>query len=75
MLAFKTARWVFSQYGDGHIYFLNPKSFRLAVVKQAYRLLGDTIEFDDAQGYIRKIFTLAFTKINNMSRLGVITYS
>lgn len=75
VIAFKTARWSFSQYADNHIYFLNPRCFKLSVVKQAYRLLGDSIEFTDAAGFIRKVFTLAQATTNNKSRLGVITYS
>lgn len=67
-LVFKTAKWVFSQYGTDTIYMLGP-SFKLMVVKQAFRLMGDTIEFPDAAGYIRKLFTLAQTKTNNRRRL------
>lgn len=75
ILAFKTARYVFSQYapavasGTGDVWFLNPKSFQLAVVKQAFRLMGDVQEFTDASGYIRKIFTLAQCITDNKSRL------
>ena len=72
ILAFKTARYVFSQYGSDVIYFLSPKAFQLRVVKQAYRLLGDTIEFQDAAGYIRKVFTLCQTTVSNRSRLGAL---
>jgi hypothetical protein len=72
LLAFKSALYGFSQYGDDHIYFLNPKSFQLAVFKNAFRDLGETVEFESANGYIRKIFTMAQTKTNNKSRLGVI---
>ncbi len=75
ILAFKTARYVFSQFGSAKIYFLNPKSYQVIVVKQAFRSLGDTQEFTDAQGYIRKMFTLAQAVTNNKSRLGVISYS
>jgi hypothetical protein len=75
VIAFKTARWSFSQYADANIYFLNPKCIKLSVVKQAYRLLGDTIEFEDAAGFIRKVYTLAQLTTNNKSRLGVVAYS
>jgi len=72
VLAFKNARFVFSQYGTDVIYFLNPKNLKLKVVKQAYRLLGDTIEFPDSAGYIRKVFTLCQLTTNNRSRLGAL---
>jgi hypothetical protein len=75
VIAFKTARYVFSQYGDNKIYFLNPKSFKLLVNKSAFRLMGDTIEFQDVNGYIRKLFSLCQAVTNNRSRLGVIVYS
>ncbi len=71
VLAFKTLRYVFSQYGDDHVYFLG-KSFKLTVFKNAYRLLGETAEFPQANGFIRKIFTLAQTGTNNKSRLAVV---
>ena len=44
-------------------------------VKQAFRLMGDTIEFEGSNGYIRKLFSLCQLITNNKSRLGVITYS
>jgi len=72
VLAFKTLRYVFSQYGDDHVYFLSGKSFKLYVFKNAYRMLGDTAEFPQTNGFIRKIFTLAQTGTNNKSRLAVI---
>jgi len=75
IIAFKTGRYVFSQYADNHIYFLNPKSLQLVTVKQAFRLMGDTIEFEGSNGYIRKLFSLCQLITNNKSRLGVITYS
>lgn len=72
VLAFKTARYVFSQYANDRIYFLNPKSFQVVVFKSAFRLLGDTIELPNANGYIRKIFTLLQSRTNNKSRLATI---
>lgn len=73
VLAFKTARYVFSQYATSSIYFLNPKSFTLKVFKNAFRLLGDTIELPNANGFIRKIFTLLQLTTNNKSRGAVLT--
>lgn len=73
LLAFKSALYGFSQYGDDHIYFLNPKTFKLSTFKSAFRDLGETVEFESANGYIRKIFTMAHTSTNNKSRLAVIS--
>jgi len=71
-LAFKQARYIFSQYGDDHIYFLGPKTFQLVAFKNAYRVLGDKAEFTNANGYIRKIFSMGQTRTGNKSRLAVI---
>jgi hypothetical protein len=73
VLAFKTARFVFSQYSTNRIYLYNPKSLQIVVFKSAFRLLGDTIELPNANGFIRKIFTLLQTRTNNKSRLAVLT--
>ena len=73
VLAFKTARYVFSQYGTTSIFFLNAKTFKLKVFKNAYRLLGDTKELINAAGYTRQIFSLLQTTTNNKSRLAVIS--
>lgn len=72
ILAFKTARVIYSQYATTRMYFLNPKSFSIDMFKQAKRTLGDTIELPNANGYIRKIFTMLQSKTNNKSRLGVL---
>lgn len=72
ILAFKTARVIFSQYATARCYFLNPKSYQIVFYKGAKRALGDTIELPNANGYIRKIFTMLQAKTNNKSRLGVV---
>ncbi len=72
VLAFKSLRYVFSHAGDDKVYFLSGRSFKLYVFKSAYRLLGDTAEFPQTNGFIRKIFTLAQCGTNNKSRLAVI---
>ncbi len=72
ILAFKTARMIYSQYATARIYFLNPKSLQIRMFKQAKRVLGDTIELPNANGYIRKIFTMLQTVTNNKSRLAVL---
>lgn len=71
-LAFKTARYVFSQYGDDHIYFLNSKCFGIQASKEAFREKGDTVEIPNANGYVVKIYSMLQTTTNNKSRLAVI---
>lgn len=67
-LAFKTARWVFSQYGGTRIYGLHPKSFRLNVSKDAYQLKGETIEIPNAHGYVCKIYSMLQTTTPEKNR-------
>ncbi len=71
-LAFKTARYIFSQYGDDHIYFLNSKCFGVRASKEAFREKGDTVEIPNANGYVVKIYSMLQTTTNNKSRLAVI---
>lgn len=70
-VAFKTAAWVYSQYGDDKIYGLNPRAFKLVVSKQYFRDKGETREFDDANGFGFKIYSALQTVTNNKSRLFV----
>lgn len=72
-LAFKTARFVFSQYSTTRVYFLNPKSFNLDVFKGYFRKKGDTIEFQNQEAYISRIGSMLQAKTNNKSRLAVLT--
>lgn len=72
LLAFKTARMIYSQYATARIYLLNPKSFSIDMYKLAKRKLGDTLEIPGANGYERKIYTMLQAKTNNKSRLGVL---
>lgn len=71
VLAFKTARYTFSQYGLTNVqHFLNPKSFFLVVSSNMYRDLGDTQEIPNANGFVRKLYTALQSVTNNRSRLG-----
>ncbi len=72
ILAFKTARYVFSQYGGTRQYGLNPKSFKLTVSKEAFRQKGDTIEIPNMNGYVFKIYSMLQSTTNNKSRLYVL---
>jgi len=73
VLAFKTARFVFSQYGDDHVYFLNPKSYNLVVSKQYFRDKGNTQEINDANAFRFFIYSALQAITNNKSRLAVIS--
>ena len=73
ILAFKTSRYVFSQYAGnaGAVYFLNPKNFQLVVSKEYFRDRGDTQEIPNANGFNFKIYSALQTVTNNRSRLGI----
>jgi hypothetical protein len=70
-VSFKTAPFVFSQYGDDKIYGLNPRSFRIVVSKQYFRDKGETRETEDANGFVFKIYSAVQMITNNKSRLFV----
>ncbi len=70
VLAFKTSRYVFSQYGTSTVYFVNPKNFMLVVSKEYFRDRGDTQEIPNANGFVTKIYSALQTVTNNRSRLG-----
>ena len=71
-IAFKTARFVFSQYQAADtVYFLNSKNFKLVVSKEYFRDRGDTQEIPNANGFVTKIYSALQTCTNNKSRLGV----
>ena len=70
-IMFKTATYVFSQYGDTNVYFLNPKNFNLVVSKEFWRDRDDTQVLENANGYVSKVYSAVQTVTNNRSRLGV----
>lgn len=76
-IKFHNAPMVFSQYGETMaktpVYFLNPTSFSLVVVKSTFRSLKEMVQIPAAAAYNRKIYSLLQAKSNNVSRLGVIT--
>lgn len=72
ILGFKTSRYIFSQYGDTNLYFLNPKSFGIKASKEYWRAKGETQENEDANGFKFKIYSALQTMTNNKSRLGVL---
>lgn len=73
VLAFKTARYSFSQYGGTRIYMGNGKSFQLIVSKQYFRDRGETQELQDVNAFSFKIYSALQAVTGNRSRLGVLT--
>lgn len=71
MLMFKTARYVFSQYGGTRVYFANPRSLQLQVSKEYFRDLGEAQELEAQNGFGKKIYSAVQLLTNNKSRLGV----
>lgn len=69
-LAFKSSRYVFSQYGGTRLYFLNPKNYQIVVSKQYFRDKGDVNEIDNANAFVSKVFSALQVITNNRSRLG-----
>ena len=53
VLAFKSARYVFSQYGGSKVYFLNPKNYNMIVSKQYFRDKGNTIEIPSQNAFVQ----------------------
>ncbi len=70
ILAFKTSRYVFSQYAGTTVEFLNPKNFSLVVSKEYFRDRGDTQEIPNANGFVTKVYSALQSVTNNRSRLG-----
>lgn len=73
ILAFKDARYVYSQYGGTRVYFLSPKSFQIIVSAQYFRDQGATSELDTTHAFTFKIYSALQTITNNKSRLAVLT--
>lgn len=72
-LAFKTARYVFSQYAGTRVYGLNPSVFKLLFFKGAQRQKGKEQEINNGQGFRFFIFSMLQTIVTNKSRLFVLT--
>ena len=73
VLAFKSSRYVFSQYGDDHIYFLNPKSYKMTVSKQYFRDKGTTEVVPGQNAFYFLIYSALQNVITNKSRLAVLS--
>lgn len=72
VLAFKTARYIFSQYGTTTLFMFSPKSMWLSVSKQYFRDKGETQEIQNANGYTFKIYSGLQLVINNKSRIAIV---
>ncbi len=71
-IAFKTARWVFSQYASTSVFMGNPRHLTIYVARDRYRKLGDTEQLSGQQiAYTRKLFTGLQIVTSNRSRLSV----
>jgi hypothetical protein len=72
-VAFRTARMVFSQYGNTRIYGINPKSFRVVISSDANRKLLEKVQIPQKVAWIRKIYSGIQLVTNNKSRGFVLT--
>ena len=72
VLAFKTARYIFSQYGTTSIFMFNPKSVWMAVSKEFFREKGEVQEIQNAQGYTCKLYSGLQLITNNKSRVSIV---
>ena len=72
VLAFKNARFVFSQYGSTSIYMLNPQSYKLVVSKQYFRDKGNTVEIPEQNAFVFKVYSALQAVTSNKSRLAVV---
>lgn len=71
-MAFKTARYIFSQYGTTSIFMFNPKTVYVTVSKEYFRDKGETQEIQNANGFTFKIYSSLQLITNNRSRVAVI---
>ena len=72
VLAFKGARYIFSQKGGTSIYFLNPKNYQMVVAKNAFRDKGDTYDVTGQNAFYFLLYSALQNVVNNRSRLGVL---
>jgi hypothetical protein len=73
ILAFKNARYVFSDQGGTNVYFLNPKAHSLVVSKQYFRDKGDTTPVQGQNASYFLIYSALQFVVSNRSRLGVLS--
>lgn len=71
-LAFRDKDFIFSQFGDDHVYFLNPKSYRFTVSKQYFRDKGSTEVITGQNAFQFPIYSAVQALVTNKSRLAVV---
>jgi hypothetical protein len=72
VLAFKNARYVFSDQGSTSVYFLNPKAYKLVTSKQYFRDKGETTPVPGQNASYFLIYSALQFVVSNRSRLGVL---
>jgi hypothetical protein len=72
-LQFKTADYIFSQYGGANIYFLNPKNYNMVVSKQYFRDKGSTYDVPGQNAFYFLIYSALQFVTSNKSRLAVLS--
>jgi len=76
-LAFKTAKWVFSQHGgqlaSNPIYLLNKMSYNIVVTRGYFRRLEEAERFTSAAARNQMVFSQVQSTVNNPSRCAVLT--
>lgn len=73
ILAFKTARYIYSHKGGTSIYFVNPKNYKLLVSKQYFRDKGSTYDVPGQNAFYFLIYSALQFVTDNKSRLGVLS--
>lgn len=71
-LAFKNARYIYSQYGTARVYMLNPKVFNLVMYKGAKRQKGKEQEINNALGTRFFIWSMLQAVVTARSRCAVV---
>lgn len=69
VLAFKTTRYVFSQFAGTSIFMGNPKSFKIVASKEKFREQGEVQELHNANGYHFNLYSALQSVVTNRSRL------
>jgi hypothetical protein len=73
VVAYKTARWIFSPYGSTRIYMLPKAAITLKVVKGAYRDLGEMTPIPHQNSFERKIYSMLQLTVKEKARCGLLT--
>lgn len=71
-IMFKTAPFIFSQYGTTSVFMFNTKSLRIRVSKEYFRQRSDTIPLQNATGYTCRVYSACQQTTNNRSRVAVV---